>query len=97
MYNDANLPDDEAWQAMSQDLRQTKEAKNNLSRENSCVICISFFNEVSLFLQSTETKVSRDRVGKGGVSNLARFATTLFTDACLQRWGDLLRAHGLIS
>ncbi|KAF8969440.1 hypothetical protein BDZ97DRAFT_1902547 [Flammula alnicola] len=35
MYNDANLPDDEAWQALSQDLRQTKETKNNLSRENS--------------------------------------------------------------
>ena len=35
MYNDANLPEDEAWQALSQDLRQTKETKNNLSRENS--------------------------------------------------------------
>lgn len=37
MYNDANLPDEEAWDALSQDLRQTKEAKNNLSRENSYV------------------------------------------------------------
>jgi hypothetical protein len=37
MYNDANLPADEAWEALSVDLRQTKEAKNNLSRENSCV------------------------------------------------------------
>ena len=37
MYNDANLPDDEAWHALSHDLRQTKEAKNNLSRENSYV------------------------------------------------------------
>jgi len=35
MYNDANLPDDEAWNALSHDLRHTKEAKNNLSRENS--------------------------------------------------------------
>lgn len=35
MYNDANLPDEEAWHALSNDLRQTKEAKNNLSRENS--------------------------------------------------------------
>jgi chromosome segregation ATPase len=35
MYNDANLPDDEAWNALSHDLRQAKEAKNNLSRENS--------------------------------------------------------------
>jgi hypothetical protein len=37
MYNDANLPDDEAWSALSHDLRQAKEAKNNLSRENSYV------------------------------------------------------------
>ncbi|KAF8897687.1 hypothetical protein BD779DRAFT_1608223 [Infundibulicybe gibba] len=35
MYNDANLPEDEAWQAMSDDLRQTKESRNALSRENS--------------------------------------------------------------
>lgn len=35
MYNDANLPDDEAWQAMSRDLRQTKETRNALTRENS--------------------------------------------------------------
>ncbi|KAJ7590868.1 hypothetical protein C8J56DRAFT_934088 [Mycena floridula] len=35
MYNDANLPEDEAWAAMSTDLRQTKEARNNLSKENS--------------------------------------------------------------
>lgn len=38
MYNDANLPDDEAWQALSTDLRKTKEARNNLSRENSYVL-----------------------------------------------------------
>ena len=37
MYNDANLPDDEAWQALSTDLRQTKEDRNHLSRENSWV------------------------------------------------------------
>jgi hypothetical protein len=35
MYNDANLPDDEAWRALSVDLRNTKEDRNNLSRENS--------------------------------------------------------------
>lgn len=39
MYNDANLPDDEAWQAMSRDLRQTKETRNALTRENSYVDC----------------------------------------------------------
>ncbi|KAF9534699.1 hypothetical protein CPB83DRAFT_780431 [Crepidotus variabilis] len=35
MYNDANLPDDEAWQALSKDLRQTKEDRNKLRIENS--------------------------------------------------------------
>ncbi|KAF7301817.1 DH domain-containing protein [Mycena indigotica] len=35
MYNDANLPDDEAWASMSDDLRKTKEGRNALSKENS--------------------------------------------------------------
>ncbi|KAL4076122.1 hypothetical protein J3A83DRAFT_4357230 [Scleroderma citrinum] len=35
MYNDVNLPQDEAWQAMTRDLRKTKETKNILSDENS--------------------------------------------------------------
>ncbi|KAJ7228502.1 RhoGEF domain-containing protein [Mycena pura] len=35
MYNDANLPDDEAWLSMSTDLRKTKEARNALMKENS--------------------------------------------------------------
>ncbi|TFK43736.1 hypothetical protein BDQ12DRAFT_752507 [Crucibulum laeve] len=35
MFNDANLPDDEAWLAMSKDLRQTKESRNALTKENS--------------------------------------------------------------
>lgn len=35
MYNDINLPDDEAWVAMMEDLRTTKEDRNVLSKENS--------------------------------------------------------------
>jgi hypothetical protein len=35
MYNDANLPEDEAWTSMTQDLRKTKEARNALTKENS--------------------------------------------------------------
>ncbi|KAF7332014.1 DH domain-containing protein [Mycena kentingensis (nom. inval.)] len=35
MYNDANLPDDEAWASMSADLRKTKEARNASNKENS--------------------------------------------------------------
>jgi protein ECT2 len=38
MYNDANLPEDEAWIALSKDLRQTKEARNNLTKANSYVV-----------------------------------------------------------
>ncbi|KAE9410179.1 hypothetical protein BT96DRAFT_969851 [Gymnopus androsaceus JB14] len=34
MYNDVNLPDDEAWRAMTEDLRVTKESRNKLSQEN---------------------------------------------------------------
>jgi hypothetical protein len=37
MYNDIMLPDDEAWTAITTDLRQTKEARNALSKENSYV------------------------------------------------------------
>lgn len=35
MYNDAQLPDDEAWAALSTDLQQTKQARNDLSKENA--------------------------------------------------------------
>jgi hypothetical protein len=35
MYNDANLPEDEAWAAICKDLRQTKESRNALTKENS--------------------------------------------------------------
>ncbi|KAF9226615.1 hypothetical protein BS17DRAFT_775896 [Gyrodon lividus] len=35
MYNDANLPYDEGWKSMTEDLRQAKESRNALSKENS--------------------------------------------------------------
>lgn len=35
MFNDVNLPADQAWAAMTRDLRQTKESRNALNRENS--------------------------------------------------------------
>ncbi|KAG8937079.1 hypothetical protein FRC02_006279 [Tulasnella sp. 418] len=35
MYNDINLPDDEAWEAMTKDLRQAKDQRNTLAKENS--------------------------------------------------------------
>ncbi|KAJ7283948.1 RhoGEF domain-containing protein [Mycena rebaudengoi] len=49
MYNDANLPDDEAWVSMSTDLRQTKEVRNALTKENS-----------QLKRRLAETEIQRD-------------------------------------
>ncbi len=43
MYNDVNLPNDQAWEAMSADLRRTKEARNTLSKENSYVEISTIF------------------------------------------------------
>jgi hypothetical protein len=37
MYNDVNLPEEEAWSAMSADLRKTKESRNALTKENGYV------------------------------------------------------------
>ena len=35
MYNDVQLPGDEAWTALTTDLQQTKQARNDLSKENA--------------------------------------------------------------
>lgn len=35
MYNDAQLPDTEAWDALTRDLSHTKQERNDLSLENS--------------------------------------------------------------
>ncbi len=35
MFDDVNLPETEAWQAMSADLKETKASRNKLSRENT--------------------------------------------------------------
>ena len=40
MFNDAHLPDTDAWGAMTRDLRQSKESRNALSKENSYVPAI---------------------------------------------------------
>ena len=37
MFNDVNLPESEAWGAMTKDIRETKAARNNLKRENAQV------------------------------------------------------------
>jgi len=35
MFNDVRLPETDAWAAMTRDLRQCKESRNALSKENS--------------------------------------------------------------
>ena len=40
MFNDAHLPDTDAWAAMTRDLRQSKESRNALTKENSYVSAI---------------------------------------------------------
>ncbi|KAF8524603.1 hypothetical protein BU17DRAFT_84640 [Hysterangium stoloniferum] len=35
MFNDANMPESDAWSAMTKDLRETKAARNDLKRENA--------------------------------------------------------------
>jgi len=40
MYEDANLPETEAWEALTKDLRAAKDARNEIKRENeSAVFC----------------------------------------------------------
>ena len=97
MYNDANLPDDEAWVAMAQDLRETKEARNNLTKENSCVL--SSYNTLVLNFNSyrqlkrklAEVDLQREEC----VITFCLFV--LLTYFPVHSWGELLRVNGLIS
>lgn len=38
MFDDAHLPETEAWEAMVQDLRKTKDARNESRKENAYVL-----------------------------------------------------------
>ncbi len=46
MFNDAHLPDTDAWAAMTRDLRQSKESRTALSKENSYVSEINLENNI---------------------------------------------------
>lgn len=99
MYNDANLPDDEAWVAMAQDLRETKEARNSLTKENSCVIFLPTIHSLVLktyLVQTTEAKAGRGGFTERGVRD-SFFFCSLNLFFSVHSWGDLLRANGLIS
>ena len=40
MFNDMHLPETDAWAAVTRDLRQSKESRNALSKENSYVTVV---------------------------------------------------------
>jgi hypothetical protein len=71
MFNDAHLPDTDAWGAMTRDLRQSKESRNALSKENSYVPKIQSQRNVmradSLLSQATQAAIGRDRIREGRV------------------------------
>jgi hypothetical protein len=66
MFNDAHLPDTDAWGAMTRDLRQSKESRNALSKENSYVPAINPSAtrcELIPFLsQATQAAIGRDGI-----------------------------------
>ena len=47
MYQDVQLPDEEAWARMAKDLRETKKARNNLTAENSYVLALLKMTDTS--------------------------------------------------
>lgn len=70
MFNDAHLPDTDAWAAMTRDLRQSKESRNALSKENSYVSVIysGYQHDAGSFLsQATQTATGRVRIREGRV------------------------------
>ena len=38
MFNDASLPEDEAWAAMARDVVEAKKSRNEAERQNLCVL-----------------------------------------------------------
>lgn len=53
MFNDVRLPETDAWAAMTRDLRQCKESRNALSKENSYVFFVRFGGLGPLTLHSS--------------------------------------------
>ena len=102
MYNDAQLPDEEAWTALTTDLQQTKQARNDLSKENAYVPRYLTWSSLTPSgpIQTTEAAVVRGRATERRVSqgNSPRLLIVqqMLTVVSRFRWGALLRAHGLI-
>jgi hypothetical protein len=67
MFNDAHLPDTDAWATMTRDLRQSKESRNALSKENSYVFrrhsrVMKTRPHTFLLSQATQAAISRIRI-----------------------------------
>ena len=92
MYNDIMLPDDEGWTAITTDLRQTKEARNALSKENSYVSLINLYGLDTMSFQATQTTYIRDRIGARRVCSVAELI--VFADYLLPSWRNQLQARG---
>jgi hypothetical protein len=70
MFNDAHLPDTDAWAAMTRDLRQCKESRNALSKENSYVSAVisETRHDVRSYLsQTAQAAIGRIRIREGRV------------------------------
>ena len=72
MFSDAHLPHTDAWVAMTRDLRQSKESRNALSKENSYVSAINSEMRHDAF-QATQATFGRIRIREGRVRCSACF------------------------
>lgn len=62
MFNDAVLPEDEAWAAMTRDLTETKKARTEMERENLCApFVISSFCLLTVCLPGNCVATSKRR------------------------------------
>lgn len=107
MFNDAHLPDTDAWAAMTRDLRQSKESRNALTKENSYVSAIdsgrtrmrahSFLRQLKRRLAEIESEKEEYVPHVPFHGHLAAVISRCFLQYRLDRWGAILRRHGLIS
>ncbi len=99
MYNDILLPDDEAWTAVTADLRQTKESRNALSKENSYVIFDQLVYALNTMTSSGNSNDIYQRSNWSVTSmcyGLFSWYFLLIVHYSLLRWRKLLRTHGLL-
>jgi len=94
MYEDANLPETDAWEALTRDLRAAKDARNEKERENEYVVLypaqvlvLTFFYR-KLKLELAEMKLLREQYVPC-FANLDKWLTRVLRSL------ELLRQHKL--